>query len=121
MSGQASTIDWFAQNAPSQSAQSGGDWFAANAPKQAGNVEKQGAASRFNESFSTGLGAKPGFVETLKDMGSGLKQMVTHPITSGNLLAHGMADAQQEVIDKAYEEQQSPNFWTRAKGYVRGA
>ena len=115
MSGQASPIDWFAQNAPPQQAQSGGDWFAANAPKQAG------AISRFSESFSTGLGAKPGFVDTLKDMGSGLKQMVTHPITSGNLLLHGAVDAQQEVIDKAYQEQQSPDFWTQAKGYIRGA
>lgn len=83
--------------------------------------EKQGSVSRFNQSFSEGLGAKAGFVDTLKSMGSGLATMATHPIESGKLLLGGAADAQQEVIDKAYQEQQSGDFWTRAKGYVRGA
>lgn len=81
----------------------------------------QGAVSRFNESLSTGLGAKPGFMDTLSEMGSGLKEMVTHPITSASLLLHGAADSQQQVIDKAYEEQHSPDLLTKAKGYVRGA
>lgn len=90
-------------------------------PKKVATPEKEGALSRFNDSLSTGLGAKPGFVDTLKDMGSGLKQMATHPIDSAGLLLHGAADAQQEVIDKAYQEQQSPDLGTRAKGYVRGA
>lgn len=82
---------------------------------------KESAASRFNASLSTGLGAEPGLVDTLKSLGGGLKHLVTHPIDSGSLLLHGAADAQQGVIDKAYQEQQSPDLATRAKGYVRGA
>lgn len=83
--------------------------------------DEPSAVSRFNESLSTGLGSEPGFVDTLKAAGSGLKHMATHPIDSASLLLHGAADAQQQVIDKAYEEQHSPDFWTKVRGVVRGA
>jgi len=85
--------------------------------------QQPGAIQRYKESFRGAQGFDPqgGFVSDIKDIGSGFKQMATHPLDSGMLLLKGMSDAQQGTIDKAYGEQQSPDLWTKAKGYVRGA
>ena len=86
--------------------------------------EKQpGAIERYKQSFRGAQGFDPqgGFISDIKDIGSGFKQMATHPLDSGMMLLQSLSDAQQQTIDKAYQEQQSPDFWTKAKGYVRGA
>lgn len=84
---------------------------------------KRGMLDRFGRGLRTSMGFEPEgtFRGDLSQIGEGLKDEFTHPIESGKALLEGMGESQQEVIDKAYQEQQSPNLATKVKGYVRGA
>jgi hypothetical protein len=87
-----------------------------------GNQQEPGAISRYTQSLRSGMGlsSNGGFVSDIEDFGAGLKHIATHPIDSASLLLHGMTDAQQQVIDKAYEEQHSPGIANKARGFIRG-
>jgi hypothetical protein len=81
MSGQASTADWFAQNAPPQAStsQSGGDWFAQNAPaKQENNSSVPeshwlAATGDVLKGIASGWGA--GATQTLATISRGLNKI----------------------------------------------
>lgn len=84
---------------------------------------RPGAFTRFRQGLRTTMGFEPeGTVRgDLSQIGEGLKDEFTHPVESGKALLEGMGQSQQEVVDKAYQEQHSPNLSTKVKGFVRGA
>jgi len=85
-------------------------------------LAENGGVQEFGEGLRGSMGFSPegGVKEDIKTIGSGLKEEAAHPIESASLLAHGMSDAQQALIDKAYEEQHSPDLMTKAHGLIRG-
>jgi vacuolar-type H+-ATPase subunit H len=87
------------------------------------NPVQKGSVQRYVEGLRGTMGMSPEgtFSGDISDLLSGAKHMAIHPIDSASLLLGGMAEGQQQVIDKAYEEQHDPNYWTKATGVVRGA
>src|ERR1700724_1495124 len=83
---------------------------------------EKGGVQEFKEEMRGSLGFTPngGVVEDIKTIGSGLKEEATHPLESAALVGRGASSAQQAVIDKAYEEQHSPDLLTKAHGLIRG-
>jgi hypothetical protein len=86
-------------------------------------VNRPGAVTRFARGLRGSMGMDPeGTLSSdISDLYTGFRQLATHPVDSAKTLLEGMNESQQQVIDQAYQEQHDPNFWTRARGYVRGA
>lgn len=85
-------------------------------PKQAAQDEytplsdrpdKAGAATSFAQ--TSGVDPDRGFVNTLKDWGTGLKQAVTHPIDSAEMIGEGMQEGQKQEFQKAFEQSDKGN------------
>lgn len=90
--------DWFSQNAPAKTADSGGDWFEQNSPQVTQTKsEPASAASRLSENFLSGLGV------TSDEQA---KQFFTHPIDT---LIQSVG-AQGELAIKAKEAYQRGDY-----------
>lgn len=101
----------------------GDEWQDVPAAPKPPSKARPGMLTRFKHGLRSSMGMDPeGTLSSdISDLGTGFKQLATHPYESGKTLLEGMNESQQQVIDKAYGEQQSPDLWTKAKGYVRGA
>jgi hypothetical protein len=68
---------------------------------------------------SMGMSPKGTFTEDIKDIGSGFKQMATHPIESGKMLGGSMLEAQEGTGGRALAELKDPNWMKKAHGLIR--
>src|SRR5271166_2924057 len=94
----------------------------ADKDKNVGAPTSDNSENSFKESMRGAMGFDPkgGFKSDIKDIGTGFKHEATDPLDSVRLLLQSMSKAQQGTIDRAYQEQQSPNLGTKAHGFVRG-
>jgi hypothetical protein len=76
-----------------------------------------GPMARYQRSFRSAMGFTPEYTSLKDDMGQ-VVNAVSHPLDT----LRSMGDAQQAVIDKAYNEQHdSSSLIDKVRGYVRGA
>lgn len=82
------------------------------------NTVQDGAVSRFEKGLRTSMGfeAEGGVKQDLSQIGSGLKQIATHPIDSTKLLAEGLVGSQQQLNERGAKEMHDPSLLTKATG-----
>lgn len=104
----AAVDDW----APVPSTEGADDW--APVPTVAAKPPKQG----FKRSLRTATGLKPEgtLSDDISQIGSGFKQMATHPFTSANDLVEGLWSSQSDVADKARTRMQGPRLMDQIEG-----
>ena len=82
------------------------------APKQ----EQPSATYRAVSSFGQAIGAP----QNASDFVNGPAYALSHPIDSGKLLLDSASQAQNDLIDKAYQYQHSPGIGNKVKGLAYG-